>query len=159
MSPKSGEILLELKAKWLAQSPNAPTGATRCRTCALRAKRTAASSSEAPTASDAQGVCPLDLGTSTAEVAVNKLTTNERIRHFLIKDAAKLFRDLRFHQSELDPHGILEIHGQLRGEDQEITRDLSKAMTIRDCTLFVRRSHFSTVCVTKADIAASGFSA
>lgn len=36
-SPLYGHI--ELKPKWLVQAPNAPTRATRCRTCAIRAKR------------------------------------------------------------------------------------------------------------------------
>lgn len=39
MTARSGEVLLELKPKWLAQSPDAPKDAVRCRTCALRAQR------------------------------------------------------------------------------------------------------------------------
>lgn len=35
------EVLVEFKPKWLVQSPSAPAGATRCRTCALRAQRNA----------------------------------------------------------------------------------------------------------------------
>lgn len=41
MTARSTEILVELKPKWLLQSPDAPPGATRCRNCALRAQRMA----------------------------------------------------------------------------------------------------------------------
>ena len=37
MSPRLGDTLVEIKPKWLLQSPNAPGDAKRCRTCALRA--------------------------------------------------------------------------------------------------------------------------
>lgn len=41
MTARPGEVLVELKPKWLLQSPDAPPGATRCRNCALRAQRMA----------------------------------------------------------------------------------------------------------------------
>lgn len=73
--PESDELLLELKPKWLAQSPTAPKSATRCRTCALRAMRDSQRSqkqkSEDQTNTHARSVsgragkkaefCPLDL--------------------------------------------------------------------------------------------------
>ena len=39
MSPRSEDLVLEFKPKWLAQSPTAPPAAKRCRTCALRARQ------------------------------------------------------------------------------------------------------------------------
>lgn len=39
MTPQPGEVFLELKPKWLVQSPDAPRISLRCRTCALRAQR------------------------------------------------------------------------------------------------------------------------
>ncbi|KAI9804069.1 MAG: hypothetical protein M1825_001470 [Sarcosagium campestre] len=61
MTPRPGtdEVLVEFKPKWLAQSPNAPPNARRCRTCALRAQKNALRRrvGEQPET----GFCPLDL--------------------------------------------------------------------------------------------------
>ncbi|KAI9828267.1 MAG: Inositol-pentakisphosphate 2-kinase [Phylliscum demangeonii] len=64
-------IAIEFKPKWLVQSPSAPPGARRCRTCALRAQRmakegagqmkTSASASAPAPPSSAFFFCPLDL--------------------------------------------------------------------------------------------------
>ena len=63
MTAQSGEVQFELKPKWLVQSPDAPSGAVRCRTCALRARRNAARSTY-DSASDATLFCPLGLVSS-----------------------------------------------------------------------------------------------
>lgn len=60
MTAQPGEIFLELKPKWLAQSPDAPADAVRCRTCALRARREAARLA-AGGASDSVFFCPFGL--------------------------------------------------------------------------------------------------
>ncbi|EKG15189.1 Inositol-pentakisphosphate 2-kinase [Macrophomina phaseolina MS6] len=69
-------LTLEFKPKWLWQSPHAPEGATRCRTCALRAKR----NSEGMAESKTHGVqCPLSIATgepSLVKDAIEKLVDN-----------------------------------------------------------------------------------
>ncbi|KAF4542598.1 Inositol-pentakisphosphate 2-kinase [Lasiodiplodia theobromae] len=69
-------VTLEFKPKWLWQSPHAPEGATRCRTCALRAKRMSEGKKESKT----HGVqCPLSLATgepSLVKDAIEMLIDN-----------------------------------------------------------------------------------
>lgn len=132
MTPAANETFLQLKPKWLAQSPGAPKAATRCRTCALRAKRSA---QETMSPTDRQAVCPLalvshDYGHRVA--AAKKLTSDPKLQQFLIRDALPLFRMLR------DTQQALDVHGALRAADPQSERDLCKAMTLRDCTLFVK---------------------
>ncbi|KAK0263724.1 hypothetical protein B0A54_02771 [Friedmanniomyces endolithicus] len=133
MSPGQNELLIELKPKWLAQSTNAPCNAMRCRTCALRARRAA----EGPitTATDAQGICPLDLASEdvcSRRLAAARLTDDPRAREFLAgQEVQSLFRILKEHQRRWDPSGVLMVAAEMD------LRNLSKAMTIRDCTLFV----------------------
>lgn len=134
MTPNTGEILVQLKPKWLAQSPNAPSGARRCRTCALRAQR---ASERVRTATDAQGACPLDLMNEDLEKrkeAVYAITTDRRIREYLLSPAQVLLQRLRDSQATLDSKGILKTTGA------ENIHGLCKAMTLRDCTLFIKRS-------------------
>lgn len=134
MTPAAGEILLQIKPKWLTQSPNAPPDAKRCRTCAVRAQR---ASERIRTATDAQESCPLDLVNADAEErkrAVHAITTDRRIREYLINQAQPLLQKLRTSQMVLDQHGILKTC------DPEPIQNLCKAMTLRDCTLFLKRS-------------------
>ncbi|KAK0279697.1 Inositol-pentakisphosphate 2-kinase [Friedmanniomyces endolithicus] len=133
MSAGQNELLIELKSKWLAQSPNASRSATRCRTCALRAKR--AAEGAIITATDARGICPLDLASDDLcirRLAAARLTDDPRAMEYLVgPEAQSLFRTLREHQQDWDPVGVLMASGD------STLRSLSKAMTIRDCTLFV----------------------
>lgn len=134
MTPEDGEILLQIKPKWLTQSPNAPPDAKRCRTCAVRAHR---ASERIRTATDAQETCPLDLINLSLEErtrAVHAVTTDRRIREYLINQAQPLLQKLRASQMVLDQHGILKTSGS------ESIQSLCKAMTLRDCTLFLKRT-------------------
>ena len=134
MTPEAGEVLLQLKPKWLAQSPNAPPGAKRCRTCAVRAHR---ASERIRTATDAQESCPLDLissNTGQRRRSVHAITTDTRIRDFLLVEAQPLLQQLRTCQAEFDRDGVLKTSGS------DSIFSLCKAMTLRDCTLFVKRS-------------------
>nr|POE68864.1 inositol-pentakisphosphate 2-kinase [Quercus suber] len=138
MTPGANDMLLQVKPKWLAQSPNAPEKAKRCRTCALRALR---ASKQIRTATDTQGTCPLKLVSDdidTRRQAVEYVTRDERLREFLITDAQPLLKQLREHQRQLDQFGVFAA-ASVSGEDK-IVSDLCKAMTIRDCTLFLRKS-------------------
>ncbi|KAM3416579.1 Inositol-pentakisphosphate 2-kinase [Cercospora zeina] len=134
MTPEAGEVLLQLKPKWLAQSPNAPRAAKRCRTCAVRAHR---ASKSIRTATDAQQSCPLDLVSDHAaqrKAAVHAITTDDRIRDYLLLGAQPLLQQLRTCQLEFDRDGVMRA----TGVDSVLL--LCRAMTLRDCTLFVKRS-------------------
>lgn len=134
MTPQEGDILLQLKPKWLVQSPSAPKDAKRCRTCALRAMR---ATKHVRTATDSQGNCPLSLisqDETEREQAVSHLTNDEQLRMYLLHEAQPLLQKLRFWQSELDLEGVLNL------DAEDSILDFRKAMTLRDCTLFLKRS-------------------
>lgn len=132
MRPAAGKAMLELKPKWLLQSPNAPSNAKRCRTCALRAQRAAEGKR---TATDKQESCPLDLVSERVEdrqKAARTVTGDDTIADFIASDAQPLFAILRDQQRFLDPRGVLRVKGT------DGIFDLCRAMTLRDCTLFIR---------------------
>lgn len=134
MVPEPGKAMLEMKPKWLLQSPNAPSNAKRCRTCALRAQRAAQGKR---TATDDQESCPLDLVSERIEDrqrAATKATRDPALADFLVEGAQPLFAILRDQQRFLDPRGVLRVAGA------DGIYDLCRAMTLRDCTLFVRGS-------------------
>ena len=134
MTPTLGDVLLQVKPKWLAQSPNAPQGAKRCRTCALRAHR---ASQQVRTATDAQESCPLELISSELEDrkrAAKAVTADRRLQDHLVDQAQPLLQSLRSAQLELDHDGILET------STTEDIMELCKAMTLRDCTLFLKQN-------------------
>lgn len=143
MSPNrdAGEVLVEFKPKWLAQSPSAPPGSTRCRTCALRSMRAARRRGGV----DDLGMsfCPLDL-VSGERIKVERAVTaicsslqdsqlykrdlGNRLADFLCENS--LLRRLKQLQLELDKVGILEA--------DVASRDFLTAMTLRDCTMFIK---------------------
>ncbi|TKA67872.1 hypothetical protein B0A49_07248 [Cryomyces minteri] len=152
MTPSSDrEFAIELKPKWLLQSPNAPAEAVRCRTCALRARRNAMAHAEVEVHAQ-QAVCPLSLveGDETErrsavegivrhryhklehnpDVADRQFVT-DRLVEFFRTEGLAILKELRRHQQSLDPDGILSCAGE---PDERFLR----AMTLRDCTLFIR---------------------
>ena len=134
MTPQRGETLLQFKPKWLALPPGIPDRARRCRTCAQRARRAAGA---IKTATDLQETCPLalihpDLSTRTATASA--LTSDPQIQQYLIHGAPKLLQRLKSHQLRLDPKGVLEI------DLPDQISHLCQAMTLRDCTLLVKRT-------------------
>ena len=126
----------EFKPKWLLQSPTAPQESERCRTCALRAMRR----------KSRPGLCPLNLmdkdKIAIAVCRVMRLDSEQqqqnynstethmigRLRDFLLKDP--LLRRLRQLQMDKDPRGVLNA--------SVISEDLLTAMTLRDCTLYLK---------------------
>ena len=125
----------EFKPKWLTQSPSAPPGSKRCRTCALRAM----------TKGSKPGLCPLNLmDDDRIVIAVCRImgldpkqlqnySSSEkdmlgRIRDFLLRDS--LLRRLRQLQMDKDPKGVLKSNLK--------SQDFLAAMTLRDCTLYLK---------------------
>lgn len=134
MTPGVGQVLLQIKPKWLAQSPTAPPNAKRCRTCALRAQR---ASERIRTATDAQETCPFDFINPDLEqrqAAVQGITTDSRLQEYLLDQAPSLLLQLRSYQLAFDKTGTL------KASDSDSIHSICKAMTLRDCTLFVKRS-------------------
>ena len=125
----------EFKPKWLAQSPSAPSQSKRCRTCALRVMKRGSK----------PGLCPLNLvdkdqiATAVCRImgldprrlqdySGSELEMLRRIRDFLLKNP--LLRRLRQLQMDKDPHGVLRAN--------LISSDFLAAMTLRDCTLYLK---------------------
>jgi inositol-pentakisphosphate 2-kinase len=149
MSPTPGRsITIEIKPKWLAQSPNAPAGARRCRTCALQAFKNHKEEQKAAY------ICPLQLHAGNMDIISpfchNKVTdayaalqekeptadrygTAFNMAVYLASGKGhRLLEHLREKQVELDEHGVLA------GNDPH---KLRLAMTLRDCSLYVRTTH------------------
>ncbi|KAG0650402.1 hypothetical protein D0Z07_3478 [Hyphodiscus hymeniophilus] len=128
--------LVEFKPKWLAQSPSAPQYSKRCRQCARMARINAerARKKEPPMTF----YCPLDL-TSRKDEGMNhvaSLIVQSGVSNCQIKRFAQwlentdILDNLKARQIELDQIGVL------RGDVND--ERLLAAMTLRDCTVFVK---------------------
>ncbi|KAK6497957.1 Inositol-pentakisphosphate 2-kinase [Arthrobotrys conoides] len=143
MTPNTslGEFLLEFKAKWLVQSPNAPQGWKRCRTCALRLRKYSRSTKKGKHA-EWRGLCPFDLVSNDqkrAKKAVRRILQQPRCEDEKLvgRVTAALMgcpqlSILKELQASLDPKGIL-------GADHK-SKEFLTAMTLRDCTFYVKVS-------------------
>lgn len=135
MRPRRSEIGFEFKPKWLAQSPIAPEDATRCRTCAREASRNYEKFKSGKPFS--KPVCPLGLVHHEPGVVLD--TIQRLAPHWplecqkLLRDAfekTKILRTLRAVQMQGDPgNDMFENPG---------SEAFGLAMTLRDCTVFVR---------------------
>ncbi|KAL1606334.1 Inositol-pentakisphosphate 2-kinase [Paraconiothyrium brasiliense] len=158
MSSVPGSVTtIEIKPKWLIQSPNAPRGAYLCRTCALHASRKAKKTYKGA------WICPLAL------VAGNTAAIDPYVRHsslLALKEETgkspqtrsidvnpaeieaiakravpylstgpghKILQHIRYLQAQLDQKGVL-VHSSSPEDDYR----LRLAMTLRDCSLFIR---------------------
>ena len=138
----------EFKPKWLVQSPSAPAGSRRCRTCALRAMKRA-NKSDAPDRSKA-AFCPLNLvSIDQAKLAVfvdhilgmdpgrdrsrdknDSIMEHGLLMKFLYRNP--LLDKLRNLQLDLDPNGVFKA--------DLMSPKFLAAMTLRDCTLYLKVS-------------------
>lgn len=163
MSSTAGlSVTIEVKPKWLAQSPNAPLNAVRCRTCAMQVSKP----------KDLKDyVCPLRLLGSddnklyqwvlnrvTDQLVEHAATTKQQhqatpitsaIVEYLVKgDGYALLQHLKFLQTQLDPQGVhLRDKTYLRST---FDRNLRLAMTLRDCSLYIT-AHYTTTGTVKVD--------
>ena len=150
MSPTPGQsITFEIKPKWLAQSPNAPPGAMRCRNCAMQVS--------VPKKRDTY-ICPLQVlhgnsealrpwvhttvmrqfGRDLPSQAVVSTMVEGILNYLTVGDGVELLRHLLQLQSTLDPRGVLcrPHHGS-----DLFDYNLRLAMTLRDCSLFIKISY------------------
>ncbi|OJJ44115.1 hypothetical protein ASPZODRAFT_72466 [Penicilliopsis zonata CBS 506.65] len=131
--------LAELKPKWLLQSPSAPVNARRCRTCALREMK----NEEARLAGLAgqESFCPLDLVSDKFEHVL-------RATRFIqgCKDPMLLARVLYHNRTllKLQSHQRAMKEVGLRGPPAH-SREMSLAMTLRDCTMFIKMPHDGSI--------------
>ena len=131
---QEGRRLVEFKAKWLVQSPSAPTGAVRCRTCALNAVRRR--QGEGGGRGDS-GFCPMDLLSGDDGVLKSVLSCVDAE----LSSIGGVVADFK---TKVQPALILlrrlqEEHGQVGLEDfkSQIGKDFSLAMALRDCSCFL----------------------
>ncbi|RDL37420.1 uncharacterized protein BP5553_04853 [Venustampulla echinocandica] len=134
MSPGHGDEVIQFKPKWLLQSPSAPAGAKRCRTCAKVARTAAKLARENPGATK-KGFCPLDLVSENSRDiswVISQLGGNPskalRLQRWL--ESNTLLKRLRDAQCNLDRKGTFETDP---GDES-----FRLAMTLRDCSLYVR---------------------
>ena len=131
----------DFKPKWLLQSPSAPQAAQRCRTCALRASR----NPEPNHTTEGSAFCPLVLTNGDEGLLEDHLHgALEKMRGaplFIPDEVAQVFPYLM--KSPI-LHRLRELQEQF---DQEgpLKAELSSerfrtAMTLRDCTVFIRVS-------------------
>ncbi|KAE8146670.1 inositol-pentakisphosphate 2-kinase [Aspergillus avenaceus] len=127
-----GTILEELKPKWLLQSPSAPVNARRCRTCAYRDMKN--NQARKMGTQEERSFCPLDLVSDRFE---NVLRATRSVKR--CKDPKRLAKVLYWngtmqkilaHQSN---HQDVGLHGPSAQSWEE-----SLAMTLRDCTMFIK---------------------
>ena len=136
MTPKhEDEKFYEFKPKWLVQSPSAPTDASRCRNCALKAMRR---SLDVVAGRGDADFCPMNLLSSD----------NGSLRHIVEsigvdeKDAVGFVEVWKLHIRPLLSR-LRELQGQYNnvglGDFEEGEQvDPSISMTLRDCSVFIK---------------------
>lgn len=133
--PGHNDIGLEFKPKWLAQSPIAPPDSTRCRTCAREAYRNHEKQAEGKKTKPP--VCPLGLVASDAREVLQTIkllapdwspSDQEHLQRAFSESG--IFQKLRDLQVEGDPGNTMFNHPE--------NESFGLAMTLRDCTCFVR---------------------
>lgn len=127
-----GATVAELKPKWLVQSPSAPPGSRRCRTCALREmKNDDARKTGCP---ETRSFCPLDLVSDKMDNLLQAIrflkgrSDHARIARALYRHPSML-KLLRLQQTEND----VGLNGPATHSSK-----MSLAMTLRDCTVFIK---------------------
>lgn len=131
MTANNSAMLAELKPKWLIQSPSAPASAYRCRTCALREMK----NREYELVKEQKSFCPLDLVSEMYEnvyraTGLIKCKDRSRLARILFRNPTLL----RLQSLQKTERGV-GLFGPEMG-----SWDMSLAMTLRDCTMFVKVS-------------------
>lgn len=127
-----GMIMAELKPKWLLQSPSAPPNARRCRTCALRDMKN--HQVRKVRRSEERSFCPFHLVSDKYENVLRATRFLRRCQDH-VRLARVLYRNstllkLQSHQKAMRDVGLFGQPAQ--------SREKSLAMTLRDCTMFIK---------------------
>ncbi|OCK95825.1 uncharacterized protein K441DRAFT_526492, partial [Cenococcum geophilum 1.58] len=143
MSSQPGiSTTLELKPKWLLQSPNAPPHAERCRTCATRAQRDSKARAQGkPQNHPIRPICPLALVSGDYKTIVS-IVSGRLCQKQAFKEQPVLAQVQVINNRQFDPVGILshQYLDDYDGEDHHCAgaEMLKLAMTLRDCSMFIR---------------------
>ncbi|KAF6843748.1 inositol-pentakisphosphate 2-kinase [Colletotrichum musicola] len=155
MRPRNDdEHTIEFKPKWLAQSPSAPRDANTCRCCAFASRKyhEAGDSRERKYSPD-EYPCPLwldpDLETPQGKekirsTAIQRHMNGDKHHAHLYKlvQRSGILTDLKRRQIDFDRTGPMKAEANVhRGEGDYKASELDRlglAMTLRDCSLFVR---------------------
>ena len=127
----------DFKPKWLTQSPSAPEGSKRCRTCAMQAKH--------KKVNDFHAFCPLALISNDGGLfKTHLLGALIKMRGSPISMFDQMSHAIPFFQRSPMLHRLKELQ---RANDNEgpLSAELSSekyrlAMTLRDCTMFMKAS-------------------
>ncbi|KAK3302210.1 inositol pentakisphosphate 2-kinase-like protein [Chaetomium strumarium] len=145
------DLTLEFKPKWLAQSPNAPASATRCRNCAREAlkhhTKLNGCHQTQRTTRPRRILCPFDILTCAScpdalSNVVAHLSSLDPLGRPQTTIAAQYNRLIQWLQTNtmlprLRAAQLANDHtGPLRADAHD--PDFQLAMTLRDCTCFVR---------------------
>lgn len=153
-SAAPGDLAIQFKPKWLAQSPTAPLHAKRCRNCAREALRQVKSGMQED--SSRRYICPLELlncqvdkgyGDSRARYIMRQLASDllgaspdpdfgnpAHVKLFKWFKTNNLLPMLEQVQVSLDEEGLI-MKDNL---DEEELDQLSAAMALRDCSCYIR---------------------
>ncbi|ETN39377.1 uncharacterized protein HMPREF1541_05600 [Cyphellophora europaea CBS 101466] len=127
-------LFREFKPKWLRQSPNAPPGSRRCRTCAANGFKRAKGSKQGKGDS---GFCPLDLlsdDPSLIQAILEKIDRTHGNSTELVDDFRRQVQPVLHHLADLQE----EHHTKgLQDASNPEHRDYAVAMALRDCSVFM----------------------
>jgi inositol-pentakisphosphate 2-kinase len=133
----SGETVIELKPKWLLQSPSAPKDSKRCRQCARIARENAERARKGE--KFLSYFCPLDLLSKDPHVT---LAVSRLLFAPSVPPAAILHRMSYWLQTNTllqrlyNYQQIFDRVGPLNGDCND--KDFLCAMTLRDCSVYLR---------------------
>ncbi|EED14925.1 conserved hypothetical protein [Talaromyces stipitatus ATCC 10500] len=138
-------IIVELKPKWLVQSPSAPVNARRCRTCALRDMKCADEPLDLTSSTTPRDVppgkarfCPLDL-TSDKQEDMQRTVRQIFSRSLLPAKIDIVAQALYQHPIILKLLELQRIHNKVGLHGPPFaSRETSLSMTLRDCSIFVK---------------------
>ncbi|KAF2821895.1 hypothetical protein CC86DRAFT_373644 [Ophiobolus disseminans] len=165
MSPAVGSsVTIEVKPKWLAQSPTAPLNAVRCRTCAMQVAKPKDPSNY---------ICPLRLLDGKSDTFFRWIL--DRVKEQLVEhsetlkqqqqeetpitsaiveyltrgDGNALLHHLRLLQTLLDPQGV-HLRSRMYPKPT-FDHNLRLAMTVRDCSLYITAQYAAGTGSIKVD--------
>ena len=127
----------DVKPKWLIQSPSAPEGSKRCRTCAMQAKH--------KKVNDFHAFCPLVLTSNNGGLLKTHLMgALIKMRGSPICMFEQVSYAIPFLQGSPMLHRLKELQ-EANDAEGPLSADLSSeeyrlAMTLRDCTMFMKAS-------------------
>jgi inositol-pentakisphosphate 2-kinase len=126
-------LFREFKPKWLQQSPNAPPGSKRCRTCAANGfKRMQGKHGKGDS-----GFCPLDLlssDRSMIQAILQKIDPHHGSAENLVDGFLQQVQPVIHHLADLQARHNTE---GLQDSSNPEHRDYAVAMALRDCSVFI----------------------